>query len=49
MTLTTDGGLDVIFDDVEYSGTWPNQFKSNLQFKARGVVVAVLGIEKYDK
>jgi len=47
MTLTTGSGLDVIFDDIEYSGTWPNRFLRNLQFLAGGNVVAVLGIEEY--
>ena len=47
MTLSHGCGIDVMFETVEYSGTWPNGFKKNLQFRARDQVVAVIGLEKY--
>lgn len=47
MTLNCPSGIKVMFDEIEHSGTWPNEFKRNLQFKVKGNVVAVLGLEKY--
>lgn len=49
MTLSHKSGINVMFDKVEHSGTWPNHFKRNLQFKANGNVVAVIGIEPYKR
>ena len=47
MTLTTPCGLEVKFTSVEYSGTWPNGFKMNLQFRYGKECVAILGVERY--
>ena len=48
MTLTTPCGLEVKFTSVEYSGTWPNGFKMNLQFIYGKECVAILGVERYE-
>lgn len=43
-------GLKVVFYDVEQSGTWPNTYKTNLQFKdEHGSTMAIIGIEKYNE
>jgi hypothetical protein len=41
--------IQVPFDDIEFSGTWPNEFKTNLQLYYNGVTSFVLGITKYDE
>ena len=40
--------LQIPFDHVELSGTWPNSFKENLQFHYNGRVCAILPVEPYD-
>ncbi|GAA0348210.1 hypothetical protein GCM10008931_44370 [Oceanobacillus oncorhynchi subsp. oncorhynchi] len=35
------------FDKVEVSGTWPNDYKNNLQFYLNGRVVGVIPLEEY--
>lgn len=45
--LQTNSGLVVPFENVEVSGTWPNRYKTNLQFYNKGVTVAILPLEKY--
>lgn len=37
------------FDNVKVSGTWPNRFKTNLQFYQDGKVVAIIPLEQYSK
>lgn len=37
----------LIFDCVEVSSTWPNNFKHNLQFYYKDNIVAVIPIEEY--
>lgn len=41
------GEMFVIFDDVEFSGTWPNHFNNNLVFTRRGNIVALIPVEEY--
>ena len=48
MTLKCIGGLSVMFDKVEHSSTWPNEYKRNLQFYYNGNCVAVIGLELYE-
>ena len=43
------GELAVVFDHFEFSGTWPNSFKKNLQFYFNGKTVAILPVEEYQK
>jgi len=47
MTLSHRSGINVMFDKVEHSSTWPNSYTRNLQFLQRGKVVAVIGLELY--
>lgn len=47
MRLSSQCGMSIMFDNVEYSGTWPNNFKKNLQFYRNGDTIAVIGIERY--
>lgn len=49
MTLTAPCGLEVKFDSVEYSSTWPNGFKMSLQFRYGKECVAVIGVERYEQ
>lgn len=42
------GELIVLFDDVRWSGTWPNRFKNNIQFYYNGKVCAIIPVESYD-
>jgi hypothetical protein len=37
------------FDDLEVSGTWPNNFKTNLQFEYNKNKCAIIGLEGYPK
>lgn len=46
-TLQCPSGVSVMFTDMEYAGTWPNNFKKNIQFRAEGSCVAFIGIERY--
>lgn len=48
-TLTTPCGVDILFTKVEHSGTWPNHYKRNLQFKYGIDTVCIIGVEKYEK
>lgn len=42
------GGLMIVFCNAVQSGTWPNTFKTNLQFQnEHGTTMAVIGIERY--
>lgn len=43
------GELAVVFDHFEFSGTWPNSFKKNLQFYFNGKTIAILPVEEYQK
>lgn len=45
--LQTQEDLQIPFEYVEVSGTWPNGYKTNLQFYTKGEAVAILPIEKY--
>lgn len=41
-------GLKMVFDNVVQSGTWPNSYKTNLQFQdVCGGTMAIIGIEKH--
>ena len=46
LTLTTSCGLEVMADKVRHSGTWPNNYRTNLQFYNYGKTIAVIGIKK---
>ena len=37
------------FDGLEVSGTWPNNFKTNLQLEYCGNKCAIIGLEEYPK
>jgi hypothetical protein len=43
------GELTVVFDSFNFSGTWPNSFKKNLQFYSNGKTIAILPVEEYQK
>lgn len=45
MTLETEQGLQVMFNKVTHSSTWPNRYKRNLQFYNGDGVCAVIGLE----
>lgn len=45
--LNTANDLQIPFEYVEVSGTWPNGYKTNLQFYRDGEVVAILPLEEY--
>lgn len=48
MTLTADGlSLEIVFDSIEHSGTWPNHHAKNLQMRCLGDCVGVIGLGKY--
>lgn len=48
MTLSMQGpSLDVMFETIEHSGTWPNRHKRNLQMYQGSDCVAVIGLEEY--
>lgn len=36
-----------VFTQIEHSGTWPNNFKRNLQMYYNNDCVCVIGLEKY--
>jgi hypothetical protein len=40
--------ITVPFHSIEFSGTWPNKFKTNLQLKYHGETSFILGIEKME-
>ena len=41
------GELSIVFDNFEFSGTWPNSFKKNLQFYFNKKTIAILPVEEY--
>jgi hypothetical protein len=41
------GELKIPFHTFEFNGTWPNNFKNNLQFHYFGKVCAILPVEEY--
>ena len=43
------GELEIVFDSFNFSGTWPNGFKRNLQFYFNGKTIAILPVEEYQK
>jgi len=47
MTLETKQGLQVFFNKVTHSNTYPNRHKRNLQFYNNDGVCAVIGLELY--
>ena len=48
MTMKCIGGLNIMFDTVVHSSTWPNEYKRNLQFYYNKNCVAVIGLELYE-
>lgn len=42
------GNVEINFTAVEFSGTWPNKFKDNLQFYYENEVIAIIGVNNYD-
>lgn len=46
-TLEINGEVEVRFNSVKKSGTWPNEFKTNLQFSLNGVITAIIPVEAY--
>ena len=40
--------VQIPFEQVKITGTWPNRYKNNLQFYYNGEVCAILPIEKYN-
>lgn len=46
--LQTQEGLVIPFESIKISGTWPNRYKTNLQFYAKGEVAAILPLEEYE-
>lgn len=41
------GELQIRFDDLFITGTWPNNFKNNIHFISCGEIVAILPITEY--
>lgn len=49
MTLFTVGNTSqIMFHTIEHSGTWPNHFKRNLQFRYGEHCVGCIGLERYN-
>ena len=47
--LLLPNDMVIPFSSVEVSGTWPNEYKNNLQFYHNGEICAILPIEHYGK
>ncbi len=45
--LIFEDGSVVLFDKCRVSGTWPNRFKTNLQFYLDKGPIAIIPIEEY--
>lgn len=43
--LSINDEIQIRFNDIEISNTWPNNFKTNIHFSLNGNIVAVLPIE----
>lgn len=41
------GHVQVMFNSIDIGGTWPNSFKSNINFRDNKGTVCVLPIEEY--
>lgn len=45
--LSDREGLTIPFDQLSITGTWPNQYKNNLQLYYKGNVCCILPLEEY--
>ena len=45
--IYTQCGMQNIFESVKISSTWPNRFKTNLQFKNKNEFCIAIPIEEY--
>ena len=46
-TLIINNEIEVIFDKIEISGTWPNGYKNNLQLEYKNNVICIIPLEEY--
>lgn len=40
-------GIEILFDDIEVNGCWPNRAKTNIVLTKEGVMVAIIPTEDY--
>ena len=46
--LYAEGDMQIPFDDLKITGSWPNGYKTSLQFYYNGQVCCILPIEEYN-
>lgn len=46
-TLFMDGDVEIIFDKCFAIGTWPNRYRTNLQFYHKDTPICIIPIENY--